>query len=525
MAGLIVFDQSGCGISVINPDGHGLKRLSDRGSKPRWSPDGRWLAFQAGSQDDDDYSDEIFIMRADGTDVQQVTRHRDLSAGSPAWSPDGRRLAYRLFMGRKVGINKIHILDIATGRSEVIAEVPEPLFDFMWIPSGELVMNCNGYQCMDPKTGTTRPLTILPEYGGEPDWSPDGHRIAFTNAQNRDNWKLCYMNWDGSDVREVPTTNHPVSPSWSPNGDQLVYRTFDDREGYSSEIYIINLDGSGETRIFTNPMKPNGDDDMVYEVAWCPVQSSYHAAAGLSKSTNLQARPAKASSISTVVIAVIAFLLLAVYAFEHFSHTSAPSEEAAVPRVVPGAGAIQAEESALAPGVAFQDRFDQGLSNWSYSIGSGNPNMLSNGGLEIIAPRIGSSIFFRSNRVFTGNLATTFSLEHRGFGRTTVGLVLPNTQTWISSVTLDTDDTAYLAFGSQGRSTEYKYSSAPYLNHPISLDLIIKGDEIAMGPTGGFVEHMTFIDIASYQLAFAVGSVTWKSGDNQTRMYSVSAGY
>jgi dipeptidyl aminopeptidase/acylaminoacyl peptidase len=145
------------------------------------------------------------------------------------------------------------------------------------------------------------------------------------------------MNWDGSDVREVPTHNHPISPSWSADGRQLVYRSDnEDREGYSSEIYVINLDGSGETRIFTNPMKTNGDEDMVYEVAWCPVQSSHPAAAHSWRT-------------SAVVAGAIVVLLVAVYAFEHFRNNATVGPNTAVELLAPAPSTPAAVSPMTAP--------------------------------------------------------------------------------------------------------------------------------------------------------------------------------
>jgi dipeptidyl aminopeptidase/acylaminoacyl peptidase len=60
-----------------------------RDSAPRWSPDGRRLAFlrHAGK------ADQLFVLRLDGGEARQLT---DLPRGalSPAWSPDGRTLAF-----------------------------------------------------------------------------------------------------------------------------------------------------------------------------------------------------------------------------------------------------------------------------------------------------------------------------------------------------------------------------------------------------------------------------------------------
>jgi TolB protein len=70
-------------VYVVNPDGTGLRELG-LGADPTWSPDGTRIAFTREA--------ELFLMRADGTDVQRIGRDY---ARSPTWSPDGWRLAYR----------------------------------------------------------------------------------------------------------------------------------------------------------------------------------------------------------------------------------------------------------------------------------------------------------------------------------------------------------------------------------------------------------------------------------------------
>jgi dipeptidyl aminopeptidase/acylaminoacyl peptidase len=58
-------------------------------SGPSWSPDGRRIAFES----DIDGDMEIYVMNADGSDVQQIT-HNTLWDEGPAWSPDGTRFAF-----------------------------------------------------------------------------------------------------------------------------------------------------------------------------------------------------------------------------------------------------------------------------------------------------------------------------------------------------------------------------------------------------------------------------------------------
>src|SRR5262249_53844659 len=78
-------------IYIVHPDGSGLRQLTndrafDRG--PRWSPDGRRIAFQStrgGGWD-------IWTVNADGGGLMQLTKGE--TAHNPRWSPDGSRLSY-----------------------------------------------------------------------------------------------------------------------------------------------------------------------------------------------------------------------------------------------------------------------------------------------------------------------------------------------------------------------------------------------------------------------------------------------
>jgi TolB protein len=60
---------------------------------------------------------------------------------------------------------------------------------------------------------------------------------------------ICVSNLDGSRLRRLTSGPGPnVSPAWSPGGKRLVFRAADAHIFEASDIWIMNADGSGQTK-------------------------------------------------------------------------------------------------------------------------------------------------------------------------------------------------------------------------------------------------------------------------------------
>jgi len=60
---------------------------------PQWSPDGKWIAFMRDSDDGYTYTaSDIYLVKADGSDLIQLTDSEDLIEMYPQWSPDGKQI-------------------------------------------------------------------------------------------------------------------------------------------------------------------------------------------------------------------------------------------------------------------------------------------------------------------------------------------------------------------------------------------------------------------------------------------------
>jgi Tol biopolymer transport system component len=106
--------------------------------------------------------------------------------------------------------------------------------------------------------------------GNWPAWSPDGERIAYTTYSNGE--RLAVMNADGSEqrtlgrslVRSLTGTADAYEAAWSPNGKPIAFVS--SRGPNNEEIYVMNSDGSGRTKLTDDPAydsfpawRPQGD--------------------------------------------------------------------------------------------------------------------------------------------------------------------------------------------------------------------------------------------------------------------------
>ena len=144
---------------------------------------------------------------------------------------------------------EIYVMDADGGNRENLSNHPLHDEDPDWSPDGTkiaFVSNRNHakYQIyvMDADGKNQIKLTDGPLEKRYPDWSPDGGKIAFTVRDGRS--RIDVMDVDGEN--RVVLENDASAPSWSPDGGSIAFVSGRDR---GSEIYMIGADGQGLERV------------------------------------------------------------------------------------------------------------------------------------------------------------------------------------------------------------------------------------------------------------------------------------
>jgi tricorn protease len=91
-------------ITRVAPD-----EMASRNQFPKWSPDGKYLAFQS----DRSGRDEIWISDPDGKGLKQIT-DLDNEKGTPLWTPDSKSLLYT------AADRKLYAYSVADGKTAVV---------------------------------------------------------------------------------------------------------------------------------------------------------------------------------------------------------------------------------------------------------------------------------------------------------------------------------------------------------------------------------------------------------------------
>ena len=264
-AGLIAFTREEHGVYVMRSDGSGARRIWYAPTPVTglgWSPNGEKLAVGTLG-----YGREggLYVMNADGSSSVRIA---DISpAAVPSWSPDGHRLAVAVYAYNGQNIANRRDIWIVNEDGSVVrrlAPLRFGVFDVDWSPTGSrLVFTSAGFWGGDVYVMNTngRSLRRLAGAMGEsPDWSPDGRRIVF---QRYDRGGGIWVMDGRGRSRARLASNGSHDPVWSPGGGRIAFVRGDASKG-SSEIYVMNADGSG-TRRLTNNRLGEGSP------AWQPV--------------------------------------------------------------------------------------------------------------------------------------------------------------------------------------------------------------------------------------------------------------
>lgn len=199
-------------IFVMSSDGDagGVLQLTFNGAEdswPRWSPNGKWIAFHSNV----DGNFEIYVIRPDGTDLTRVTDYSGLDQ-FPEWSPNGKQLAIRrdtdVYLVDLDGYNPIQLTDEAIGINQMVS------------------------------------------------WSPDGKKLAFMST--RAGYPSVFvMDADGSNqVNLTPKPDDVLAsawssraPGWSRNGQQIYFTGRRPEISVNENIFVMNTDGTGVTQL------------------------------------------------------------------------------------------------------------------------------------------------------------------------------------------------------------------------------------------------------------------------------------
>ena len=145
---------------------------------------------------------------------------------------------------------EIYVMDAVGGNQERLTNNPSNDRDPDWSPDGTRIAFVTGRDggvsqiyVMDADGKNLIRLTDGPRHKSGPDWSPDGGKIAFTvRADRRNEWEphIAVMEADGRNRERLE--DRASEPSWSPDGGEIAFVST--RDG-GPEIYMIGADGQG----------------------------------------------------------------------------------------------------------------------------------------------------------------------------------------------------------------------------------------------------------------------------------------
>ena len=243
---------------------------------PRWSPDGKWIAFVAKRAGDKE--SQIYVIAVDGGEARRVT---DVPTGAlaPKWFPDSKRIAFlsRVWADCKTWEEmreRMKQYDDAKMTAKIWDRAPVAYWD-RYLDDRQTHLyrvGIDGGEAIAITLRSGHPLEAADPDEHSYDISPDGNEIAFASDIDRSgidpNFDIFVLPMEGGDARDITPDNpaNDTSPLYSPDGKHLAFLRQHIKDFYADRLRLMAyVRRTGETRALTENWDRSAED-----LVWSP---------------------------------------------------------------------------------------------------------------------------------------------------------------------------------------------------------------------------------------------------------------